>query len=652
MYVIVLFHTKVPELHGGFIAVNLFFVLSGYLVTSLIVAELERKGRVDVGRFYARRVRRLLPAAVAAILGISLLFVLVVPVVRRVAVIGDAQSSLLYYANWRFIAQSTDYFATDVDKSPFLHFWTLSIEEQFYVAFPLLLLLLLKLGGRRAALVGTAALTMLSLVAQFSWAGRVPMHAYFGTDARAYQLLAGVLLALVMAWWPVRVSGRAAVAMAVTGVIAFGLLCTTLVPLSQSVRGVAGTVACVLIVGGLMHKEDQVIGRVLSTRVPVYLGQISYSTYLWHWPAILVMSMVLDVRPVVMALLAGVLATAMAAASAELLELPIRRASRLDPHRWTTVVSGVTVSALAAVLVVPAILAWDRSPDLVAAKVKGPTVPLDPSAQPEPLPKGVDWDQVKSDKGRSVSCPDNPDDCIVHRGSGPTVVLIGDSHGAMLADMWLTLAREHDFTLALDTVLGCPWQENLKNVHSSPDRQARCTAARVGWYDDVLPKLDPDLVVLAGFPRDAKRWNKQIELRDGSPDSLEVATLKATRDTLGKIDKVAKRVLLTQTIVTANSFDPNECMTSTEDPQECAVPVPTRVSATDGYYLTAATENDNFYSVDLNPAFCPSAPLCQPVVDGEVVWRDREHLTPPFATHRADKAWKLIEKTGVFDGLR
>ncbi len=652
MYVIVLFHTKVPELKGGFIAVNLFFVLSGYLVTSLIVAELERKGRVDIGRFYARRVRRLLPAAVVAILGISLLFVLTVPVVRRVAVIGDAQSSLLYYANWRFIAQSTDYFATDVDKSPFLHFWTLSIEEQFYVAFPLLLLLLLKLGGRRAALVGTAALTMLSLVAQFYWADRVPMHAYFGTDARAYQLLAGVLLALAMSWWPVRVSARAAVAMAVAGAVAFGLLCTTLMPLSQSARGVVGTVACVLIVGGLMHKEDQAIGRVLSMRVPTYLGQISYATYLWHWPAILVMSMVLEVRPVVMAVLAGVLATAMAAASAELLELPIRRAKRLEPYRWRAVVSGVTASALAAGLAVPAILSWDRTPDLVAAKTNGSSVPVDPSTKPEPLPESVDWDQVASDKGRSVSCREDPADCVVHRGSGPTVLLVGDSHAAMLAGMWLKLAREHDFTLALNTVLGCPWQENLKNVHSSPDRQARCTAARVGWYDKVLPELDPDLVVLAGFPRDAKRWRKQLEFRDGSTDDLEAATLKATQRTLRKIDKVAGRVLLTETIVTANSFDPNECMTSTDDPHECAVPVPTDTSATDGYYLTAATQNDSIYTVNLNPVFCPSAPLCQPVVDGEVVWRDREHLTPPFATHRADKAWKLIERTGVFDGLR
>ena len=115
MYLIILFHTQVPWIQGSFIAVNLFFVLSGYLVTNVVLTEMERTGRLDLGRFYARRVRRLLPAALVAIIGISLVFLLVAPVVRRVGLVGDAQSSLLYVANWRFIGQANDYFAPNVD---------------------------------------------------------------------------------------------------------------------------------------------------------------------------------------------------------------------------------------------------------------------------------------------------------------------------------------------------------------------------------------------------------------------------------------------------------------------------------------------------------------------------------------------------------
>lgn len=656
MYVIVLFHTKTPWAEGAFIAVNLFFVLSGYLVTTVILAEIERKGRLDLGRFYARRVRRLLPAALVAIVGISFIFVMVEPVVRRVSVIGDGQASLLYYANWRFIAQSTDYFATDVDKSPFLHFWTLSIEEQFYVAFPLIFILLVRM-GRRWVLGGFTALMLLSLGAQFFWAARDPMHAYFGTEARAYQLLAGVVLALVMAWWPFRLSVRGSRVVALGGLATFLVLCFSWIPLSQAMRGVIGTVACVALIAGLMAAEDQPLGRLLSRRAPVYLGQISYSTYLWHWPAILVMQKILDVGPVVMALLAGVLATGLAAASAELLEMPIRKAKVLDPHRWRIVVSGVTASVLAALVAVPAVLAWDRKPDLIAGdQTRQTNAAVAPDAEDTPTeaPRDVDWSDVEQDKGRQQWCtPDDPQRCVVHEGKGPHVLLVGDSHAAMIADMWRELARKHDFTLSMNVVLGCPWQENLRNVQSSPDRQSDCDAARVGWYDEVLPELDPDIVVVAGFPReDEKRWGNKIEQRDGSNDDLRRATLKATRQTLRDIDRVVDRMLLIQTIVTPNTFDPNECMTTTEDIRECAAPVPTGTTAVDAFLLTEATQDDDFYEVDLNPAFCPSAPLCQPVVDDAVVWRDREHLTPVYAKSRADEVWKLVRRSGVLDGTR
>lgn len=655
MYAIVLFHTKTTWAEGAFIAVNLFFVLSGYLVTTVILAEVERKGRLDLGRFYARRVRRLLPAALLAIVGISLIFLMVEPVVRRVSVIGDAQASLLYYANWRFISQSTDYFATDVDQSPFLHFWTLSIEEQFYVAFPIVFILLARL-GRRWLLAGFTALMLLSLGVQLSLAGSEPMQAYFGTVARAYQLLAGVVVALLMSWWGLRLSSRAARLTAVGGLGAFVVLSFSWVPLSQSLRGVLGTAACVAIVAGLMSAEDQPLGRLLSWRTPVYLGQISYSTYLWHWPAILVMQKILDVGPVVMAVLAGVLATGLAAASAELLEMPVRKATLLNPFRWPVVAGGVAASVVAAVIVVPAVLSWERRPDLIAGGTAGPTATVSPQQETRPTraPRDVDWSEVQDDKGRQQSCTaDDPESCLVHEGSGPHVLLVGDSHAAMMADMWVKLAREHDFTLSMNTVLGCPWQENLRNLQSPPERRASCDAARVGWYDDVLPELDPDVVVVAGFPReDEKRWGDKIEQRDGMDDDLRRATLKATRKTLRDIDEVADRLLLVTTIVTPNSFDPNECMTTTDDIRECAVEVPVENSAADAFYLTEATENDGFHEVNLNRAFCPDAPLCQPVVDGEVVWRDSEHLTAEYAKSRADEVWRLVRRSGVFQDTR
>src|SRR4051812_24818470 len=156
VYLVLLFHAGLTWFAGGFIGVDLFFCLSGFLVTSVLVTELQATGSLRVGRFYSRRVRRLLPAAVVVVVATCLAFLLLWSVVRRVSLVGDAVSALLYYANFHFLAASGDYFATDIDKSPFLHFWSLSIEEQFYAFFPVLLLLLFRVRTqyRRAVVLG------------------------------------------------------------------------------------------------------------------------------------------------------------------------------------------------------------------------------------------------------------------------------------------------------------------------------------------------------------------------------------------------------------------------------------------------------------------------------------------------------------------
>ena len=212
-----LFHTGWGVAGGGFIGVDLFFVLSGFLVSNVILSEVDRTGRFRLGHFYARRVRRLLPAAVVVIVATSAVFVLVSSLTRRLSLVGDAQSALLYVANWRFLLQSEDYFAENVNESPFLHFWSLAIEEQFYFVFPVLLLVLLRARKRRTAVLlgGVGLAFLLSLGAQLYWARVDPNHAYYGTDARLYQLLAGVLLAVAFRTWHVHVRRRHAEVVAV-----------------------------------------------------------------------------------------------------------------------------------------------------------------------------------------------------------------------------------------------------------------------------------------------------------------------------------------------------------------------------------------------------------------------------------------------------
>ena len=647
VYSVLLFHTGHAWASGGFIGVDLFFVLSGFLVTSVIVSEIDRTGTLQLGRFYARRVRRLLPAAAVVIVATCAVFVLVAGLSTRVTLVRDAQSALLYVANWHFLGQAEGgYFATDIEKSPFLHFWSRAIEEQYYLVFPALLLLLTRVGRRWIPRV-LVVLLLASVASQLFWAQVDADHAYYGTDARLYQLLAGSVLALGLhrlarpgvrvPWGPV----------AGVALVAFVVLSSGLVPLTPSARGLVATVVAVALVAALMLADDSPVARLCSRRVPVFLGKISYGTYLWHWPVILVLQEVLATSPRVVAVLTVALSTGLAAASYEVLEMPIRKSSALDRMSWTPAVVGVAASAVLAVTVVPTLLEADRQPVLASSQEGvGDTL----TERPVQVPADVDWEQVTNDYGDVGWCTaGNPEACTVAEGSGPHVLLLGDSQAQSLVPMFERLAEEQDLTLSLNVVEGCLWQEELLNSKSSEEEKQNCEDARVGWYDEVLPVLDPDVVVIMSRPRDDRAWRGVVQRRDGAEQPLARMTLQASRATLGKITDVAPTTLLVERLVMPETFDPAECLTTSPDAGECAAPVPVGGSASDGYFEAESARSPRIRTVDLNPAFCPDAPVCLPVVDDEVVWRDDHHVTARYALSRRDQVWRILRGTGAFD---
>ncbi len=649
VYLVLLFHTGLAAAGGGFIGVDLFFVLSGFLVSNVILSEVDRSGSLRLGRFYARRVRRLLPAAVVVVAATSAAFVLVSSVTRRLPLVGDAQSALLYVANWRFLASSEDYFAANVEESPFLHFWSLAIEEQFYVVFPVLLLLLSRATRRWAwaTLAGLGAFFVLSLGLQLYWAQVDSNHAYYGTDARLYQLLAGALLAVVLRTWHVRLGPGRTEALAAGGLVAMLVLGSGLLPMTPSWRGIAATVASVAVVAGLSLREDGVVAGLLSRRVPVFLGKISYGTYLWHWPVILVLEEVLVVGPEVVAVLALAVSTGLAAVSYEVLEMPVRRARPLDRFTWNTATVGVATSALVAVTVVPWLLEQDRKPALAA--VGEPAVAAPQEASETRLPPDVDWEAVSNDIGGVGSCSaDDPEACTVAEGSGPHLLVVGDSQAQMLEPMFRRIARERDLTLSLNIVPGCLWQEGLTNLKSAEETAKTCDEGRVGWYDEALPVLAPDVVVLVARPRDDESWGEAVVRRDGADLPLEESVVESSQETLDKITASGARVVVVERLIMPETFEPTECLSTTEDPARCAVPVPLGTSPTDAFAVAAAAGDDTVDTVDLNPAFCPTAPMCQPVVDGEIVWRDDHHVTARFAEARWRQVWRLLYRTEAF----
>ncbi len=571
-------------------------------------------------------------------------FVLVLPVTERVSLVADAQHALLYVANWHFLAESGDYFAADAEQSPFLHFWSLAIEEQYYVVFPVLLWLLSKRGRRWTGVVLLAVL-LASVGAQLFWAEADPTHAYYGTDARIYQPLAGSLLALLVFGRGHRLAhARWSLATAVA-LPFFLLLCTGLVPMSPSWRGLLATVVAGALVCGVVLAEDSRLTRLLSHAVPVYLGKISYGTYLWHWPVIKLLEETVTTRPVLVAALAVPISTVIAAVSFRFLETPVRRSSYLDRFAWTPAVAGVALSALIAVTVVPVVLGQDRRPPLAEVDGTGQVT----APETVDVPADVDWEQVVGDYGDVGWCTaEDLSACTVVEGDGAHVLLLGDSQAQSLVPMFTELAEERGLTLSLNVVEGCLWQEGLYNRKSSDEEKQNCVDARVDWYDEVLPELDPDVVVIMSRPRDdPDQWADLVRRRDDRRMSLAKMTRIETRRTLRDISRTVPRTLVVDRLVMPETFDPPDCLTTVSDAADCSVPATTVLSATDRLVHRLALEGPDVQPVDLNPALCPDSPVCLPVVDDEVVWRDDHHVTASYAVSRRDAVWEVLSRTGA-----
>ena len=658
VYLVVLFHSGIAVVEGGFIGVDLFFVLSGFLVSSILLDELDRTGQLRLGAFYARRVRRLLPAAVVVVVATAAVFLLVAPTIRRLPWVGDAQSALLYYSNWRFLGQSNDYFAADIDKSPYLHFWSLSIEEQFYALFPLLLVLLFRLRRRWApvVVVTVSALLVASVAAQLYWAGADANHAYYGTDARLYQLLAGVLAALV---WR-RDGGTAALGrlpgwLFLAVVLVLG---SNLVDMSPSTRGLLVTVAATGLVLAVMTERSRSLQWVLARPTMTYLGRISYGTYLWHWPVILMVGDLLTLSPWATFALAAPVATGMAALSFAVLERPIRRTPRLSRFGFSTVVVGVGVSALVAVTLVPTLLEQDRRPAIAGAETAKPSKPVGPTSWDRPVPADMDWARWAADEGidDTYCLPGDDTSCVAHEEpSGLRVVLVGDSHARMLAPALTDLAKEHHFTLVLQVVGSCSWQQGVVIGSRSESDRKRCATARDDFYDRQLPALDADVVVLTQLPRDDETWPSHItEGGDGmNPDAtkseLDAMNLRTMRATLEQVRAAGAQSVLMESILMARTFNPLECLSAAARTAECAVTPGVEPPVSDSFYRSLASTVPGVSTASVNDFMCPDWPVCNPLGDDDVpVWRDEQHYSATALDDHRDEIWKALRATGAF----
>ena len=333
---VVLFHGRVAGVPGGFLGVDLFFVLSGFLITSLLLEEHARTGGIDLVRFWLGRARRLLPAALLVI-AVSLVAVALLSSADLPSLRGDALASALYVNNWHQLLAERSYFAAFGRPSLLQHFWSLAVEEQFYLLWPLLLLVALRwLRPARAALLALAgALASGLLMALLHDPADDPTRVYYGTDTRATPLLIGV--ALAFAWPAMRPGvrevrggarldldaiGLAGLALVLWGVLDWGERDPFVYPGGLALAAVGAA----LLIASAAHPSSRV-GRALGWAPLVWIGARSYGIYLWHWPVMAMTRPRLDVDLSLWLLvpLQVVATLALAALSYRFVEMPIRR---------------------------------------------------------------------------------------------------------------------------------------------------------------------------------------------------------------------------------------------------------------------------------------------------------------------------------------
>jgi peptidoglycan/LPS O-acetylase OafA/YrhL len=359
---VLLYHSEFGFARGGFLGVSLFFTLSGFLITSLLLTQLREQHRVRLGSFWARRARRLLPAATLALAGVLLYGATIATDDQLRYLRVDVLAALGYVANWRFYFSGQSYAQLFRAPSPVLHFWSLAIEEQFYLVFPLLVALVAwKARGRRRVLgvVLSAGVVASVLASRVLYAARGSARVYYGTDTRAAELLIGALLAVIVAGRvaPSRpISTRARTLATVAGVCALGTMVWWWATVEQGAPwlyrgGFALHAFCAAIVIAVARVGGP-LARALSWRPLAGLGVISYAVYLFHWPIFLWLTADrTGLAPAPLLALRLLVTLTISILSFVFVEQPILRGTRLRGAHPKVVIP-VTASALVVTLAV------------------------------------------------------------------------------------------------------------------------------------------------------------------------------------------------------------------------------------------------------------------------------------------------------------
>ena len=615
-------HAGVPGMAGGIVGVDIFFVISGYLISALLTIEAVNPGgaRISFSGFYARRLRRLLPALLLVLTATGLMAALLTPRSTYPESALAGASAAAWLANLYFAFAQVDYFSTNTNGNPFLHMWSLGVEEQFYLLWPLLIAWIAIRAKEAQQIVKHLKLAFsivlaLGLIA-FLWLSVSPyaLQAYYLMPVRAWQFALGGLAWLVGLHRQETQSGIChPIIFISTGFVA--IIVATYSPdtfaANTALRALSASVgATLLLIGGSYPKAGQFL-RLLTIPPVLAVGRVSYAWYLWHWPMLVFGQIYFSDADLIIRLLLVMLAWALAVFTQQFVEVPFRTWSNLVVRPGRVII----ISLLAMTISAAAFLRWHQSAQawVIAQTEKNRYL-------------AVRWDVPKIYSHRCDDWYHSADLKICEFGAAQgkhTVVVMGDSVGLHWFPAFEAVFSEHGWRILVITKSSCPMVDEPVYYPRIKRFFTECAEWRQKAVK-AIADIRPDMVLLGssfGYDFDATQWTKGSRrlFQQLAPVARRVYVIRATPTLpFDSIDCLSERVPLSTT-------EQANCVVKWDDTEDSVVWRRIR---------EAAQGLSNVELLDLNDLVCPNK-ICAAERDGLVVFRDRLHITANFSASLA-----------------
>ena len=598
---VLVYHAK--WLDGGYIGVDIFYVISGFLITGILVRELDAKNSISLISFYARRAKRLLPASFLVIVVTGIAGYILLPASMRESFGRDLIAASTYISNFLFALWENDYQNLNSTPSPFIHFWSLAVEEQFYLFWPFFILLLFRIGRRRAVLYGVIVTLIGSFLFSLYLTERAPIWAFYILPTRAWELAAGALLVFLPDLRRIR---------PVIALSSFIVVLTATYIFDEATpfpgtAALAPVVATVLLLASRSNWPPflDAIARFRGTQ---WLGAISYPLYLWHWPVLVIPAIYLgqELTVVQTVLLLG-LTVVLAGLTHKYVEGPLREVAVSDFRALKLAALATTFS------VAVGLITYSQYSNTISV---------------------ADGTRYSLNEIRSKPIS-NIDGCHIHRGqtvsprceygdltSEETIVLYGDSHAAQWLPALDIIGKKRGIKIVSLTKSACPSSEVVKELSSQYDVED-CQAFRNSSVARIN-KIKPLAVILTGM---------QPLTAPYSDESARSWWLAGEKKALNRIQGATQfPIYLTDTPLP--KVDIPDCIVAGRGAEcDTARPIDAEVAAG---------------LIPINPTPWLCADTCPAIVDGIIAYRDKSHLTVAMSEHLSSQLEVSLARLGLF----